>query len=348
MDGELTQLLLLRIIDDNGIRMALTNIAFITLLALKNTPLAFLTSYSYERLNPLHQIGGYTTVTYVFLHLTLLCRAFTEMKDSSILLEENQIHGMIAGSGMFVTLIAAVIIRRLRYELFYVIHIVMYMLIIINVGLHRPDFALKAVIITCCAGGVWACDRLLRGARVLFYTHGNRAIITPLPQGGIRIVLSRCPARAVPGNHCFVWIPQIRLLETHPFTIVSATPNSMEFVVAAYDGFTNDLHRYATEYPGANLRASVDGPYGTLSNFAKTADKVVLIAGGSGASFTFGVAVDLVKKLRESTKTTIEFIWTVKEHGKFPYELLPQLLIIEQRHYHGSRKKYRNFSPPRS
>ena len=344
MDGELIQLLL-RIVDDNVIRMALTNIAFITLLALKNTPLAFLTSYSYERLNPLHQIGGYTTVTYVFLHLTLFSRAFTEIKEPSILLEDDQIHGIIAGSGMFVTLIAAVVIRRLRYELFYVTHVLMYMLIIINVGLHRPNFALKAIIITCCAGGVWACDRLLRGARVLFYVHGNRATITPLPQGGTRIVLSRCPARAAPGNHCFLWIPQIRLLETHPFTIVSATPSSMEFVVAAYDGFTNDLHRYATAHSGVTLRASVDGPYGTLSNFAEAADKVVLIAGGSGASFTFGVAVDLVKKLGDSTKTTIEFIWAVKDHGKSTYELFPKLLIIKQRHYHGSRKKYRNSSP---
>jgi hypothetical protein len=49
--------------------MAITNVAFITFIALKNTPLAYLTAYSYGRLNPLHQIGGYTTVTYVFLHV---------------------------------------------------------------------------------------------------------------------------------------------------------------------------------------------------------------------------------------------------------------------------------------
>jgi hypothetical protein len=48
--------------------MAISNVAFITFLALKNTPLAYLTAYSYERLNPLHQVAGYTTVTYALLH----------------------------------------------------------------------------------------------------------------------------------------------------------------------------------------------------------------------------------------------------------------------------------------
>ena len=68
--------------------------------------------------------------------------------------------------------------------------------------------------------------------------------------------------------------------------------------------------------PDAILRASIDGPYGAIPNFSKTADKVILIAGGSGASFTFGIALDMLKKLESKSKTTIEFIWTVREQGK--------------------------------
>lgn len=40
---------------------------FAVFLALKNTPLAILTAYSYERLNSLHQIAGYTTLLYTIL-----------------------------------------------------------------------------------------------------------------------------------------------------------------------------------------------------------------------------------------------------------------------------------------
>jgi membrane-bound acyltransferase YfiQ involved in biofilm formation len=48
--------------------MAILNMAFLFFLALKNTPLAFLTAYSYERLNGLHQIVGYTTILYTVIH----------------------------------------------------------------------------------------------------------------------------------------------------------------------------------------------------------------------------------------------------------------------------------------
>ena len=297
-------------------RMALLNMTFITLLALKNTPLAYLTAYSYERLNPLHQIGGYATVAYMFVHMVTLVQAFTLKNNIAFLVEQDQRYGYVAGICMFITFIAAIGLRRIRYELFYVTHLLMFLLIIVFLPLHIHHHAEKAVYISIFAASIWGADRLLRGSHLLWYVHGNRATITPLPNKGTRIVLKRSPSRAIPGNHCFVWIPKIRLLESHPFTIVSATKTSLELVIAAYDGFTNDLHQYAVKNPGAVLRASVDGPYGATPDFVKTADKVILIAGGSGASFTFGVALDMLRRLTESSQTTIDFVWSVKDHCK--------------------------------
>ncbi|TVY92228.1 Ferric/cupric reductase transmembrane component, partial [Lachnellula willkommii] len=293
--------------------MAILNVCFITFLALKNTPLAFLTAYSYESLNPLHQIGGYTTITCALLHATLQCVYFQQVNKLSELREEAQYYGMTAVAAFFVILVTAIAVRKLRYELFYVIHITMYMLIIIMVALHRPEFATKTVIIIIVAGSMWGLDRILRGSGILYNGINNQATIHPLPNGGTRIVLRRSPSRTVPGTHCFLWIPKIRLIETHPFTIVSATPTSLDLVIAAYDGFTNDLHQYAIRNPGVSLRASIDGPYGALPNFAKVADKVILIAGGSGASFTFGVALDMISKVSDSSNLSIDFVWTVRE-----------------------------------
>jgi len=128
--------------------MAITNIAFITFLALKNTPLAFLTSYSHERLNQLHQIGGYTTVTYIFIHLTLMVREFTVINLSKVLTEKAEINGMVAASAAFIILIGAIIIRRIRYELFYVTHVAMYVVMIVNIAYHRPEFATKTIIVS--------------------------------------------------------------------------------------------------------------------------------------------------------------------------------------------------------
>jgi predicted ferric reductase len=295
--------------------MAISNVAFITFLALKNTPLAYLTAYSYERLNPLHQVAGYTTVTFALLHSITVSVSFIQLHSKSYLLEAPQLHAMAAVSAFFVLLVFALLVKRIRYEVFYISHILMYMVIIINVGFHRPLLSTRSVIITGFAGGLWGLDRLLRAGRILWYAYDNSATITPLPHGGTRIVLRRSPSSAVAGAHCFLWIPKIRAFETHPFTIIRATPLSLDMAVAAYDGFTNDLHSYAVKHPGAILRASIDGPYGQLPNFSKVADKVILVAGGSGATFTFGVALDMIKKLGNSAKPTIEFIWTVKEEG---------------------------------
>jgi Na+-transporting NADH:ubiquinone oxidoreductase subunit NqrF len=85
-------------------------------------------------------------------------------------------------------------------------------------------------------------------------------------------------------------------------------------VVAAYDGFTRDLHEYALKNPGRVLKASVDGPYGSVPDFTQF-DKVIFVAGESGASFTCGTVMNTLLKLGYSTSTAIEFIWVVREQS---------------------------------
>ncbi|KAH8685737.1 ferric reductase like transmembrane component [Tricladium varicosporioides] len=285
------------------------NITLITFLALKNTPLAFLTAYSYERLNILHRIAGYATVFFGILHAVIYTIAESKSHSLLTLIEDKQIMGITAGFAMLISLSTALLLRKLRYEIFYVVHIVMFMLIVITVAMHRPNPKSKSVYIMVFTGSIWVADRLIRFAKISFFTFGNSATITPLSHGGTQIVMKKSPFGARPGAHCFLWIPGVRAAETHPFTITSVNP--LKLVVKAHDGFTRDLHRAALEAPGRVLRASVDGPYGTQPNFT-TFNKVVLIAGGSGASYTFGVVIDLLRKIGQSKGTSIEFIWVVK------------------------------------
>lgn len=186
------------------------------------------------------------------------------------------------------------------------------MFILVLVGMHRPDFAKHSIIIILFTGSMWVADRALRFVKLSAFGFGNTATLTALPHGGTRVVLHKSPPRAVAGAHCFLWIPGVRAAETHPFTIVSTNP--LEFTVASYDGFTRDLHDHAQKHPGAALKASIDGPYGVVPNFA-VYTKVLFLAGGSGASFTLGVAADLVRKLGDSSRTTIEVVWVMKEQG---------------------------------
>lgn len=140
---------------------------------------------------------------------------------------------------------------------------------------------------------------------------GNHAIITPLPNKAVKVRLSRS-IRSSPGSHVLIWIPGIRWLESHPFTLLSSDPS--EFLVRAYDGFTQDLYNAACNAPKMSFRCSIDGPYGQIPNF-KSFDRAVLLAGGSGASFTFAIALDLVKTPQKSVRA-IDFIWVVRYKGE--------------------------------
>jgi predicted ferric reductase len=290
-------------------------VALVTVLGLKNTPLAFFTAYSYERLSVLHQAAGYCTVLEVVLHAILQIVSEAQRKNLAMFLERNQIMGVVAGIALLATLTAALVLKRLRYETFYIGHVVMFMLILIGIGMHRPNLSDKTLYIVIFTASIWVADRLLRASRLLMMAFGNYATAVPLEHNGIRISLRRTPWRANSGSHIFLCIPRIRPFEAHPFTVISTNP--LELVVAAQDGFTRDLLSYATANPGAALRASCDGPYGTLPDFSKF-NQVVLIAGGSGASFTFGVALNLIKQARATGRgPEIHFTWVIRKHGKF-------------------------------
>lgn len=129
-----------------------------------------------------------------------------------------------------------------------------------------------------------------------------------MTDGAVRVKLHRS-LRCTPGSHAFLWMPSLRFFESHPFTLVSNSP--VEFLIREYDGYTHDLVNLARQQPGVRLRCSVDGGYGQIPDYTKF-DHVVLVAGGSGASFTFALALAILK---EHSTRTIDFIWSVKRTG---------------------------------
>jgi predicted ferric reductase len=196
------------------------------------------------------------------------------------------------------------------------LHLYMFILIMITVGMHRPEFSSSTVIIIIFTACLWVMDRPIRGAKIMWNFYGNYATVTALPNEALRVKLSR-RVHSNPGSHAFLWVPAIRWVESHPFTLLSSTPS--EFVIRVYGGFTRDLYRAAQQAPGMPLRCSVDGPYGQVPNF-RNFEKVVLVAGGSGASFTFSVVLDLIESNTPVIKS-IDFIWVVRNHGRLYFDI---------------------------
>lgn len=293
--------------------MGIANLLIVIFLSLKNTPLAILTASSYERLNILHRVAGYTTLVFVIVHSCAYAAMFGMQGSIKRLTERDEIFGMVATGAFLVLSIAGAVIRSWWYELFYYIHVTFWIVAIITTGLHQPEPSKKVLYVAAVAGGIWFLERIVRFIRIVTNSTNNRVTLVPLPNGGTRVTLAKAPLGSAPGKHGFLWIPAVRAAETHPFTIVATNP--LEFVVAAHDGFTRTLHKYALQSPGVELKASVEGPYGAFPD-ASEYDKVVLVAGGSGASFTVGAALNMLQKLGEDDEKEVVFIWMIKNQSK--------------------------------
>ncbi|CEI66928.1 hypothetical protein FVEN_g8575 [Fusarium venenatum] len=292
--------------------MAIANLLIVILFSLKNTPVAILLASSYERLNVLHRIAGYTTLVFATVHASTYTAVFGAQNFLQHLLVKEEIFGMVA-LGSFITLsFAGAVLRVWWYELFYYIHISFWILAIIMTGLHQPEPGKKVLYIVCVSAGIWAVCRIVRFGRLASNSINNTVTLTPLPNGGTRVTLAKAPLGSTSGKHGFLWVPAVRALETHPFTMVAVDP--LEFVVSAYDGFTQKLHDCALQNPGIKLKASVEGPYGTLPDI-RGYDKVIFVAGGSGASFTVGAALNMLKKLNRNEEIVIEFIWMIRNQA---------------------------------
>jgi predicted ferric reductase len=302
--------------------MALANTALLVLFAMRNTPFAFLSAWSYERLNFLHRVVGYMTLAQVAVHLSLysiyFCHVAHTCERLSVL---TVVYGEVAGGCFLMVVVAGVVVRRWWYEAFYYMHISFWIAALVFTGLHQPSPQKSAWKIVALCAGLWVLDRIARLVRIVVAGINNSATVWPLPNGGTRIVFKKGPPMASAGQHAFVWIPRIRLFESHPFTI--AALDETEFVVASYDGFTKSLHDYAVRHPGAELRASLDGPYGALPDMG-VFDRVVLIAGGSGASFTIGRALHMLSRVaskNDKREQRLLFVWCVRHNCELPWSV---------------------------
>ncbi|KAF7186031.1 Ferric/cupric reductase transmembrane component 1 [Pseudocercospora fuligena] len=292
--------------------MSLLNLLFTVFLGLKNTPLSPLAGYSFDSLNILHRCVGYTTILYMILHSTTYTAFLFESGFQSVLAEPKEYAGAVSGFAMLALLATSIgPVRKRFYEIFYASHIILVAIIIIALGLHRPEYMLKAFIITTLSGALWLFDQAFRLSRWIYHGHNSTVTLQPLPGNATLVKFSK-PITAAPGSSVFLWIPSIRKFQRHPFTLVSASPQAT-FLIKSRNGFTKSLYDTACKNPGVPLKASLEGPYGHVPNVHNNYEKVVLIAGGSGVTFTMALALEWLKK-RKTPKDMrkLEFYWCVR------------------------------------
>lgn len=134
-----------------------------------------------------------------------------------------------------------------------------------------------------------------------------------------------------PGQHVFLRIPALNIVDNHPFTIATADALSkddaaqqkLHMYIRSYAGFTRRLRRYIEKSQDAELEAWIDGPYGGHHrDLSLSFDRIILVAGGGGISaiLPWLEYITLAMKSSRMIRTTsVEVHWSIRHSASFEW-----------------------------
>ncbi|KZW04273.1 hypothetical protein EXIGLDRAFT_828184 [Exidia glandulosa HHB12029] len=342
---------------DRAAHVGGAQINLIVALAGKNNIISFLTGISHEKLNVIHRAAARAIVILFWVH------AMGRYANGLATFGGLETTWMKAGVMALVALsLSAIVslrpIRNAAFEFFLISHIITIILFIAGGMVHRPevkDYFWPGFL-------VWGLDRGLRFGRVFFFnmrwwrkddklTSGHVELIA---DNTIRLTVRR-PMTWKAGQHAYIVMPSVSTFpfEAHPFTIASISApvdgsassgeNDLVFLIRGMSGFTKRLRDHADSKGQGSVACLVDGPYGyppDLTTFTHS----VLVAGGSGITYTLPLLLDAVRnaKAGKSAVRRILFIWAIRNPTDLKWisaalvsaiAAAPEHLVIEPRIY---------------
>jgi ferric-chelate reductase len=146
----------------------------------------------------------------------------------------------------------------------------------------------------------------------------------------LKIHIQNCDGGWIAGQHIRLRVFfSGRIFESHPLTILNApaplsSSSSGELIVGARvsGDWTRALNELARrDEKTCRVNVMIDGPYGGPTIDIGEYESALLVAGGSGATFTMGLLDDIVGRVinmerRGGEKTRrVEFVWCIKSFG---------------------------------
>ncbi|RLV92257.1 putative ferric reductase transmembrane component [Spathaspora sp. JA1] len=207
-------------------------------------------------------------------------------------------------------------LRRINYELFLIVHIVLAAFWVAGSWVHMVDFGYGCIFFPAIA--VWCFDRLVRLVR-LFYFGFPEVNLQLVADETIKLTIPK-PKHwpIIPGGHAFIYFMKPRYFwQSHPFTFTSSVQedNNIVMYIKLKGGVTHSLYKLLNKSPGktVNMRVGVEGPYGE-STPAKYADKAVFIAGGNGIPGIYSEISDIASRSSKERKSVLKLIWVIREY----------------------------------
>ncbi|KAL2194864.1 ferric reductase like transmembrane component-domain-containing protein [Corynascus similis CBS 632.67] len=317
------------------------------LLALKSlNPAAYLLRSSHEQVNRWHRVMARVTTTLLCLHAALYLNFFVQTDRLYRLGDPVVLSGVMAFGGLLLLVSTALRpVRRYSYRLFFFFHVVAGIIVPLQLVIHAAPaktFLFEAL-------GVFFLDLISRKLD----TATGYATVESIPGTNLVKISTIVPRskinryRARPGSHIYLSIPAAArksmnaafvshlLFEFlfNPFTVAAVDEeNGGLTLVARHCGgpMTAALRRLAgASKPGNSNRStdenkiplSIEGPYGAASRLfwlCTSFDRILLVAGGVGATFTLPLYRAI---LSENPAAKVEMVWAIRNAGDATWAL---------------------------
>lgn len=289
-----------------------------------------------DRLTAWHRWVGFTLLCTVLVHATMAVLGFAVLDDNSFVHTfvslagvQPTLFGMCAAATIVVvaTLSTRYIRRRLSYETWHTIHILLYAAIVL-ILLHQSR---EGTLFTASAGAraywwtMWGCvlAAFVTGRIVMplwrnAYHQFRVAEVVPESDTAVSIRitgrhLDRLPAQA---GQFFIWrfLRYNRWWQANPFSLSAAPDGRYLRLTAKAVGSTSARLRTVP----VGTRVFAEGPYGAFTALHRSRDAMLLIAGGVG--------ITPIRALLETSTGPVTVLYRV--HSESDAILLPEMRAL--------------------
>ncbi|EKD15004.1 uncharacterized protein L3040_003798 [Drepanopeziza brunnea f. sp. 'multigermtubi'] len=306
------------------------------------SPLALVFRASHEELNPWHRLSGRIIYGLLLCHAAWYLNFFVlagllqkRLADPVVMIG---ILGIIMLTILSSTSLEAV--RRWSYRVFFVTHLIIGVTLMPLLFFHASPlriYVVEALVLFIFDIACRKLDTITGFATIAQIPNTTLIQVTiPVPQSKIRRFA------AAPGQHVYLQIPaestppntgspSIHDLCYNPFTIASVSPAdaTITLVLRALNGPTTTALSALTRLSKARPPLNIEGPLGGsrhFPNLARDYDRILLVAGGVGATFALPIYASVKEQLIAegkypdrvsltwSLRSTAEAAWTADYH----------------------------------
>ncbi|KFH70137.1 hypothetical protein MVEG_04939 [Podila verticillata NRRL 6337] len=314
--------------------LGLSCIPFLFAFTGKNSIISYLTGLSHHRINQVHRFLGICLFILISIHMGFMIHSWMPWKQ--FLAQQLALPKVKYGLATYTTLCLIVVtaswpMRKFAYEAFVVSHS-LFLVFLVLVGLHTP-YAMRFIV----AGVFFYILNVLTGWCIK--THSALAQATVFEDRMTRLRMDKHLPHS-PGQHIYVCVPSMSLIQWHPFTISSTDKNSLTIHARAVGGFTKSLCRWPDNTP---RRVILAGPYGESVNVGRRMDvhKTVFVAAGSGLAYIVPILMDLLQhRQTKSSIAPVEVAWCVRDPDEVQWFQEELEHILDTAHgFHESEKE---------